>query len=76
MKIENECMYVLEVREDKYVFGTEDEAISTLKEQLKKLGDFDESEIKILRVGLESSDWKIATVSWARIAMQLLKGGK
>ncbi len=72
MKIENEKFYVLNIENEKEIYGTESEAIQELKTQIQGK-EINEDNVSIMEVDV-SGDWKISQVSWSKIAMELLRG--
>ncbi|HIE22834.1 MAG TPA: hypothetical protein EYP68_01220 [Candidatus Korarchaeota archaeon] len=70
IKIEGDVFYVLDARDEKWVFAKEEDAISKLKEVAK--GNPDPEQVKILEVDCSEDKWSIKQMSWAKIAMKLL----
>jgi len=66
-----EKFYFLDAEREKWVFSTEDEAVAKLRDVAKDVNDPDE--VKIFEVDASGEKWSIRQVSWARIAMKLIK---
>jgi len=74
IKIEGNTFYMLEAGNEKWLFAKEEEAVNKLKEVAKE--NPDPEQVRILEVDCSSEKWSIKQVSWAKIAMSLLKGEK
>ena len=74
MEIEGNTFYMLEAGDKKWIFAKEEEAINKLKEVAKE--NPDPERIRILEVDCSGEKWSIKQVSWAKIAMSLLRGEK
>jgi len=71
IKIEGNKFYVLDTEDEKWVFAKEEEAINKLKEVAKNISN--PEEVKILEVDMSTDKWSIKQLSWAKIAISLLK---
>lgn len=70
MKLEGNQFYVLDAGKDKWIFMKRSEAISQMKEIVKK-GNAEKT--KILSINTEAEKWEITQVGWQEIAMELIK---
>jgi len=74
MKIENNKFFVLETKDEKWVFNTENEAIKSMKEITSENKELKPEDISILEVDVKEKKWEIKEIPWARIALQLIRG--
>lgn len=74
IKIEEEKFYVLEAGNNKWIYNSEKEAISSLKELLTKDKSLKEENVSILEVDTTGDKWKIKQISWSKIAIELIRG--
>jgi len=73
MKIQGNAFYVLEAGDVKAIYDTVPNAIDSLKNIVnQKSIDPTKANIYTVNIGKEGK-WEIKTVSWAEIAMELLK---
>lgn len=73
MKIENNKFFVLETKDEKWVFNTENEAIKSMKEITSENKELKPEDISILEVDVKEKKWEIKEIPWARIALQLIR---
>ncbi len=74
MKIENNKFFVLETKDEKWVFNKENEAIKSMKEITSENKELKPEDISILEVDVKEKKWEIKEIPWARIALQLIRG--
>lgn len=75
LKIENGIFFVLEAEDDKRLYTTESEAIVALKQITAANKDLNPEHVNIIEVNTEGEQWKMTAISWAAIAMELLRNG-
>lgn len=76
MKIENGKFYVLEMKNDKWIYGTEKEAIKSLKSLISTNENLNPEGTNLLEADLNGKQWSVKGVPWSKIAMQLMKDEK
>ena len=74
MKIEGEKFFVLETKNEKWVFDTESEAIKSMEEIVSENKDLKPEDVSILEVDVKGKKWEIKEIPWSRIALQLIRG--
>ena len=74
MKIENNKFFVLETKDEKWIFNKENEAIKSMKEITSENKELKPEDISILEVDVKEKKWEIKEIPWARIALQLIRG--
>jgi len=76
LKVENDTFYLLDAGDEKWVYGTESEALKALKTLVSTQKTLDPETVSILEVNTARESWEIKSVPWSKIAMGLMKGGK
>ena len=76
MKVVGDKFYVVEVGEDKWIHDSKDEGIETLKEEVLKNPDLNPEEARLIEVDTSTEKWNLKMVSWAEIAIGLIRGEK
>jgi hypothetical protein len=75
LKVKNDTFYVLVIGDEKRIYDSESEAITSLKSLVANREDIDPENLSVLEVRM-GEKWEIKTIPWSKIALQLLKGGK
>ncbi|MHA1260254.1 MAG: hypothetical protein ACTSSG_09575 [Candidatus Heimdallarchaeaceae archaeon] len=70
MKLKDSQFYVLDAGNDKWIFTERKEAISQMKEVVKK-GNGENT--KLLSINAKDDTWEITQVPWQEIAFELIK---
>jgi hypothetical protein len=75
LKVKNDTFYVLVIGDEKRIYDSESDAITSLKSLVANRGDVDPENLSVLEVRM-GEKWEIKAIPWSKIALQLLKGGK
>lgn len=77
IEVKNDIFYLLRVREEKFVLQEKGEAIQQLRERVKNISEVKPEELAIYEVNTaKEGRWEITQVSWAEIAIELMKESK
>ncbi len=74
MKIKNNKFFVLEIKNEKWIFDTESEPINLMKKMISENKDLKSEDISILEVDTQKKNWEIKEIPWSRISLQLIRG--
>ena len=75
LKLKGDTFYLLDVGAEKWIYDSENDAVSALKTQTSQKKDIDPESVNIWEVNTSGEKWEIKSVPWSRIAMELMKGG-
>ena len=75
-KVKNNTFYLLDAGTEKWIFEDEENAIETLKKLVSESKELYPEKVSILEVNKTGESWMIKPMSWAKIAMRLMKEGK
>lgn len=73
LKVNGTAFYLLDAGSEKWVFDTEESAISSLKKLVANGSDVDPEQVNIFEVDVSGEKWGIQAVPWSKIAMGLMK---
>lgn len=74
IKIENEKFYILEAGNEKWIYSSEKDAITSLRKLLAESKNLNEENVSILEVDTKEEKWQIKQISWSKIAIELIRG--
>ena len=74
-KIKNNIFYLLDAGTEKWLFEDEDSAVQALKKLVSGGKEVNPEKVSIFEVNTSGEHWSIKSVPWAKIALQLMKGG-
>jgi hypothetical protein len=75
LKVKGDTFYVLEIGNERRIYDTESDAISSLKMLVQDKKELKPEDMNILEVKM-GEKWEIKPIPWSKIAMELIKGGK
>ena len=75
LKVKDDAFYVLIASDEKRVYDSESDAISSLKTLVAEKKKIDPEDVNIFEVNIAGEKWEIKSVPWSKIAIELMKGG-
>lgn len=76
LKLKGDIFYLLDTGDEKRIFDSESEAVSSLRNVVSKREEIDPETLSIWEVNTAGEKWKIKAVPWSKIAIELMRGGK
>lgn len=74
IEIQNGIFYVLDTGQKKWLFNRESEAIKFLRGLVRSDDSINPENLNILTVDTTSKDWKIGSIPWSKIAVEIIRG--
>lgn len=74
IKIEDEKFYIVEAENDKWLYGSEKEAINFLKKLISENKNLNQDNMNVFEVDTREEKWQIRQLSWSKIAIELIRG--
>lgn len=74
MKVNENRFYLLDAKDEKWIYDSEDGAIEALRNLVTAHKDKNPEDISIFEVDTEGDNWEIKSVPWSRIAIGLMRG--
>jgi hypothetical protein len=76
LKVKGDKFYVLEIGDERRIYDTESDAITSLKTLVQRgKKDLNPEDLNIFEVKM-GEKWEIKSMPWSKIALELIKGGK
>lgn len=76
LKIKNDVFFVLEAGKEKRLYDTEKDAVESLKIIVSKNAELNPENVNIVEVNIKGEKWEMKTMSWSKIAIELIRGEK
>lgn len=74
LKLQGDLFYLLDLGEEKRIYDSENEAITSLTSFVTKHSEVDPASVSIWEVNASGEQWQIKAVPWSRIALELMRG--
>jgi hypothetical protein len=74
IKIDDEKFYIVEAEKDKWIYGSEKEAINFLKKLISENKNLGQDNMNVFEVDTREEKWQIRQLSWSKIAIELIRG--
>lgn len=74
IEIRDGIFYILDADQQKWLFQSEEKAIMFLRDIIKSDDTINPEKLNILSVDTGNKDWKINSIPWSKIAVEIIKG--